>query len=62
MITKVGFVFRRTLPGTEYDYEILYAEDVASETEEPKTIQQRFDAVIKACTENTTRARMQQGK
>jgi hypothetical protein len=57
MISKIEFEIRRTLPGSEYDYQRLLIQDVTSETEEPAKLQDRWDAIIESATKNAATVR-----
>ena len=57
MISKVSYKLRRTLPGQQYDYEEMFAEDTTDATES-KTPIEMMRGVIELCTNNTARARM----
>ena len=57
MISKVSYKLRRTLPGQQFDYEELFAEETIDATD-AKTPIEMMKGVIELCTANTARARM----
>lgn len=57
MINRVSYKLRRTLPGQQFDYEELYAEDTASDVD-PRTPMEMMKGVIELCVNNTARARV----